>query len=193
MIFWKLALFGNFCLLSSAFVTVKTSLGAVTRVDPLRFSDWSDFQALEDEDDDLLIDRTEYAREEDTREDKARVGATLEAPSIEFDAEPLFVPQGTVLELSEDNVLQILSACRQEIGTLFGYTEENRGVGITGGVDFVEMDGPNVVVSLKGRFWHERKTVLARVGAYLMGRIPEIVDVVVEDEWQLTDEANEVW
>jgi hypothetical protein len=46
---------------------------------------------------------------------------------------------------------------------------------------------------LKGRFWHERKTVLARVGSYLKGRIPEIVDVVIEDEWQLTDEANEQW
>lgn len=94
MIIWKLALFGNFCLLASAFVTVRKSSDALTRVDPLRFSDWSDFQALEDEDDDLLIDRTEYAREEDTQEDKARVGATLEAPTIEFDAEPLFVPQG---------------------------------------------------------------------------------------------------
>lgn len=40
----------------------------------------------------------------------------------------------------------VLSACREELGTLFGYTEENRGVGITGGVDYVEMDGPSVVV-----------------------------------------------
>ena len=43
----------------------------------------------------------------------------------------------------------VLSACREEIGTLFGYSAENRGVGITGGVDFVEMDGPVVVLSLK--------------------------------------------
>jgi hypothetical protein len=33
--------------------------------------------------------------------------------------------------------------------------------------------------------------VLQRVGAYLMGRIPEIVDVTVENEYELTDEANE--
>ena len=46
------------------------------------------------------------------------------------------------------------------------------------------------MLRLKGRFWHQRPTVLARVGAYLQGRIPEIIDVIVEDEWQLTDEAN---
>jgi hypothetical protein len=49
--------------------------------------------------------------------------------------------------LSEDVVMGVLSACRAELGTLFGYTEENRGVGITGGVDYVDMDGPTVVVS----------------------------------------------
>jgi hypothetical protein len=97
---------------------------------------------------------------------------------------------GSVLELSVDNVLGVLSACREEIGTMFGYSEENRGVGITGGVDFVELDGPSVVLRLKGRFWHQRTTVLNRVGAYLMGRIPEIVSVEIEDEWQLTDQAN---
>lgn len=74
--------------------------------------------------------------------------------------------------------------------TMFGYQAENRGVGITGGVDFVELDGPTVILHLKGRFWHQRPTVLARVGAYLMGRIPEIVDVTVEDEYELSDEAN---
>jgi hypothetical protein len=74
--------------------------------------------------------------------------------------------------------------------TMFGYQAENRGVGITGGVDFVELDGPTVVLHLKGRFWHQRPTVLKRVGAYLMARIPEIVDVIVADEYELTDEAN---
>lgn len=97
---------------------------------------------------------------------------------------------GTVLPLTVENVLGVLAACREEIGTMFGYSAENRGVGITGGVDFVELDGPIVVMSLKGRFWHQRPTVLARVGAYLQGRIPEIIDVVVADEWELTDEAN---
>lgn len=48
-----------------------------------------------------------------------------------------------------------------------------------------------MVLHLKGRFWHQRPTVLQRVGAYLMGRIPEIVDVIVEDDYELTDEAND--
>ena len=96
---------------------------------------------------------------------------------------------GSQLELDKKTVMGVLSACREELGTLFGYTAENRGVGITGGVDYVEMDGPTVVVLLKGRFWHERTTVLDRVSNYLTQRI----DVLVEDEWQLTKEANEAW
>ena len=72
-------------------------------------------------------------------------------------------------------------------------TLTSTGVGITGGVDFVEMDGPTVLIRLKGRFWHQRTTVLDRVANYLQQRIPEIVDVDVEDPYQLTDEANEVW
>lgn len=141
----------------------------------------------------MAVDTREYASEEDPQEYKAQVGATLDAPEIEFDAEPIFVPAGSQLELDEETVLGVLSACRQEIGTLFGYSAENRGVGITGGVDFVEMDGPTVVVRLKGRFWHQRTTVLDRVANYLQQRIPEIIDVVVDDEWQLTDEANNVF
>eukprot|EP00545_Synedropsis_sp_CCMP1620_P010451 CAMPEP_0119004310 /NCGR_PEP_ID=MMETSP1176-20130426/1070_1 /TAXON_ID=265551 /ORGANISM="Synedropsis recta cf, Strain CCMP1620" /LENGTH=194 /DNA_ID=CAMNT_0006956001 /DNA_START=9 /DNA_END=593 /DNA_ORIENTATION=+ len=159
----------------------------------LKSSDWSDFSALDDDDDFAPIDTTDYAKEEDSQEAKAAVGSTRPAPTIENDAEPIFVPVGSALDLTEENVLGLLAACREEIGTMFGYTEENRGVGITGGVDFVDFDGPSIILKLKGRFWHERKTVLARVGAYLRGRIPEIVDVLVEDEYQLTDEANEKW
>jgi hypothetical protein len=165
------------------------------------YSDWSDFGVLEDEEEDnilisdgVVIDRKDYAKEEDSPEAKAQIGASLDPPTIEGgDAEPMFVPPGSQLELSEDNVLAILSACRAEIGTLFGYTAENRGVGITGGVDFVELDGPCVIVRLKGRFWHQRTTVLERVANYLRQRIPEIIDVTVDEEWQLTDEANEVF
>ena len=101
------------------------------------------------------------------------------------------ISTGSQLDLSEENVLGVLSACRDELGTLFGYSAENRGVGITGGVDYVGLDGPSVIISLKGRYWHQRTTVLERVSNYLMQRIPEIIDVTVEDPWQLTDEANE--
>lgn len=158
-------------------------------------SDWSDFSTLDDDEDldvlGLSVDTTDYAVEDDSPAAKAAVGEGLPAPSIENDAVPIQVPAGSQLELSEDTVLGVLAACRGELGTLFGYTAENRGVGITGGVDYVDMDGPGIIIRLKGRFWHQRTTVLDRVSNYLMQRIPEIIDVSVEDPYQLTDEANE--
>eukprot|EP00568_Trieres_chinensis_P005841 CAMPEP_0183296762 /NCGR_PEP_ID=MMETSP0160_2-20130417/4201_1 /TAXON_ID=2839 ORGANISM="Odontella Sinensis, Strain Grunow 1884" /NCGR_SAMPLE_ID=MMETSP0160_2 /ASSEMBLY_ACC=CAM_ASM_000250 /LENGTH=221 /DNA_ID=CAMNT_0025458429 /DNA_START=11 /DNA_END=676 /DNA_ORIENTATION=- len=166
---------------------------AAASVRPLRMSDWSDFAYDDpDEDDPLASDDFIPADENDTQEYKAVVGSSLESPEIDWDGEPLFVPQGSVLPLTEDNVQAVLAACRQEIGTMFGYSAENRGVGITGGVDFVELDGPTVVLHIKGRFWHQRTTVLDRVGAYIIGRIPEVIDVTVADEWELTDEANDM-
>lgn len=99
-------------------------------------SDWSNFGVLGDDDDDDIgrpIDTRKYAKEEDSQEDKAQVGSSLLPPEIENDATPIFVPAGSELELDEATVLGVLSACREEIGTMFGYTAENRGVGITGG------------------------------------------------------------
>jgi len=163
--------------------------------------DWSSFSSLDDMDDDddddydddVRLDTRDYAVEEDSQECKAQVGSLYPAPTINHPADPIFVPAGSQLELSEETVLGVLSACRDELGTLFGYTPENRGVGITGGVDYVDMDGPTVVVSLKGRYWHQRTTVLDRISNYLRQRIPEIIEVTVQDPWQLTDEANEIW
>ncbi|CAN6478051.1 unnamed protein product [Victoria cruziana] len=60
-------------------------------------------------------------------------------------------------------------------------------VGITGEAKLAELDGPFVKLSLKGRFWHKRSTVLARLGTYLKQRIPEILEVDIEDENQLDD------
>ena len=37
-----------------------------------------------------------------------------------------------------------------------------------------EVDGPFVTLRFTGRFWHKRSDVLARVGAYLKQRIPEV-------------------
>ncbi|KAL3791984.1 hypothetical protein HJC23_011113 [Cyclotella cryptica] len=155
-------------------------------------SSWDNFAY--DDDDELLEKGADEgfvaADENDDPSVKAAVGMALEPPEVDYDGPIIQVPQGSQLELSEETVEGVLAACREEIGTMFGYQAENRGVGITGGVDFVELDGPTVVLHLKGRFWHQRPTVLARVGAYLKGRIPEIVDVVVADEYELTDEAN---
>lgn len=161
----------------------------------LSMSDWSGF--ADDYDDDPLYgnaspaDSMQFASENDDAETKAAVGSQLPAPEKLSNVDPIFVPQGTALPLTEENVEGVLAACQEEIGTLFGYTAENRGVGITGGVDFVELDGPVVILSLKGRFWHTRPMVLERVGAYIMGRIPEVVDVDVLDPYELTQEAND--
>lgn len=67
--------------------------------------DWSNFQALDDvvdddDDDDTLlfgksIDKTQYAVEADSSEIKAAVGSSLQAPVIERDADPIWVPAGT--------------------------------------------------------------------------------------------------
>jgi len=92
--------------------------------------------------------------------------------------------------LSEENVNIVLEEAKIKLGTLFGNSEENREVGITGDVDLAELEGVTVVLRLTGRFWHKRSDVLARVAQYLQDRIPEICDVVIEDESQL-DDADE--
>ena len=104
-------------------------------------SGWSDFEAMDDPLLDEKIDNRDYAVENDSDEVKARVGASLQAPEIDDPpTDPIFVPAGSQLELDEETVLGVLQAAREELGTLFGYSAENRGVAITGGVDFVEME-----------------------------------------------------
>jgi hypothetical protein len=43
---------------------------------------------------------------------------------------------------------------------------------VPGQVDLAELDGPFVKLRLKGKFWHTRATVVARIGNYLKNRIP---------------------
>jgi hypothetical protein len=43
---------------------------------------------------------------------------------------------------------------------------------VAGQVDLAELDGPFVKLRLKGKFWHTRSTVVARIGNYLKNRIP---------------------
>ena len=57
-------------------------------------SDWGDFAALDDDDVEIRVDRTVYAKEEDPQELKAQIGSARPSPTIEYDAEPIFVPQG---------------------------------------------------------------------------------------------------
>ena len=49
-----------------------------------------------------------------------------------------------------------------------------------GEIDLVEVDGPTVVVSLKGRFWHATDTVMLRVESFIKNRIPEVLEVKLD-------------
>ncbi|KAL8148671.1 hypothetical protein AgCh_005871 [Apium graveolens] len=71
------------------------------------------------------------------------------------------------LDLSEDNVKQVLLDAREKFSHIF-----DTSVGMTGVAELAEVDGPYVKISLKGRFWHERSLILARLGNYLKQRIP---------------------
>ncbi|KAK4364015.1 hypothetical protein RND71_015373 [Anisodus tanguticus] len=86
------------------------------------------------------------------------------------------------LDLTEDNIIQVLEDAKAELAQLF-----DTSVGITGKVELAEVDGPYVKLRLSGKFWHKRSTVVARLGNYLKQRIPEILEVDIEDEKQLDD------
>ena len=92
--------------------------------------------------------------------------------------------------LTEENAVAVLNECMDDLGTMFGTNSDSNKVGITGTVEFVELDGPILVVRLAGRFWHERSRVVERVSSYVLERIPECVDVEIEDLQQL-DDADE--
>lgn len=79
--------------------TVSRAPSPNTSTITLAMSDWSDFSAMEEDDDLLEMDNLDYAEENDSQEYKAQVGASLEPPSIEMNAEPIFLPQGKLLSV----------------------------------------------------------------------------------------------
>ena len=89
--------------------------------------------------------------------------------------------------LTEENARAVLDECMEDIGTMFGTNADSQRVGITGLVEFVELDGPMLVVRLTGRFWHQRSRVVERIESYVLERIPECIDVIIEDAAQLDD------
>lgn len=93
--------------------------------------------------------------------------------------------------LSEESVERVLEEARLSLSSMFDSPENNE-VGITGTVEFVELEGPTVIVRLGGRFWHARSDVLTRVESFLMERIPEICEVAIEDAAQLDDADKRV-
>jgi len=91
------------------------------------------------------------------------------------------------LDLTEENVKLALEEAKETLGTIFGNSAENRNIGITGDVQLADIDGPFIQVRLVGRFWHKRVDVLARVENYVLTRIPEAIEVQIEDPSQLDD------
>ena len=90
------------------------------------------------------------------------------------------VLDGEPLELCEENAVLVIEEIRQELGTIFGYDPKSREVGITGEIDLVEVAGPEIVVSLSGRFWHATDTVMLRVESFIKNRIPEVMEVTLD-------------
>jgi hypothetical protein len=89
--------------------------------------------------------------------------------------------------LTTDNVAATLHDFEQAAVSMFGCHKEAASVGISGRVELHSLDGPVVLLSLYGRFWHRRETVLANAAAFLRRRIPEIADVDVADPDDLVD------
>ncbi|KAK4766412.1 hypothetical protein SAY87_008054 [Trapa incisa] len=138
-----------------------------------------------------------------------RLATTPSLGSRVMAASPAGVPVPP-LDLTEENIKEVLVDARIEESTVkvkFLFKDKklkrrtddcpllslqlaqlfDSSVGITGVAELAEMDGPFVKIKLRGRFWHERSVVLARVGNYLKQRIPEILEVDVEDEKMLDD------
>lgn len=133
MIKWEIVLSALLAILAQGFVQPTPPLGQIASrcgVSSLFMSDWGNFQALDDDDDllDSKLDTREYAVEDDDDEVKAQVGASLDPPEIDDPpTDPIVVPAGSQLALDEETVLGVLQAAREELGTLFGYSAENRG------------------------------------------------------------------
>jgi len=93
------------------------------------------------------------------------------------------------MELSEDNVQECLQLLiDSDYGQqMFGIHDMPASVGITGSIELVEVQGPEVVLGMSGQFWHRRETVLGRAAVWLNACMPEIAEVNVEDQEELKD------
>mmetsp|Transcript_1475 Transcript_1475/g.2045 ORF Transcript_1475/g.2045 Transcript_1475/m.2045 type:complete len:204 (-) Transcript_1475:324-935(-) len=104
------------------------------------------------------------------------------------------------MHLDEENVKQCLEEfVDSDYGqSMFGCHERAASIGITGNIEFAELCGPEITLSLQGEFWHKRSTVLGRAAMWLNARMPEIADVIVsdyedmQDFEEITDDFGEV-
>mmetsp|Transcript_26085 Transcript_26085/g.51999 ORF Transcript_26085/g.51999 Transcript_26085/m.51999 type:complete len:227 (-) Transcript_26085:204-884(-) len=91
--------------------------------------------------------------------------------------------------LCEEMVLECLEEfVESDYGQqMFGVSDLAASYGITGRLDFVAVEGPEVILALSGKFWHRRETVLGRAATWLNARIPEVATVSVEEREMLED------
>jgi hypothetical protein len=91
--------------------------------------------------------------------------------------------------LCEENVQECLEELvESDYGKqMFGCHDLPASYGVTGMMDFVEIAGPEVVLTLSGQFWHRRETVLGRAAMWLNARMPEVTHVTVADQEELLD------
>lgn len=94
-----------------------------------------------------------------------------------------------VLPLDEESVERCLEEFMDsEYGkTMFGRHDLPASVGITGEIMFDSLEGPEAVLSLSGKFWHRRDTVLGKAAIYLNVRIPELSSVQPSSPDDLAD------
>ena len=91
--------------------------------------------------------------------------------------------------LTEENAEECLELLMDsEYGEqMFGRHEKAASIGITGDVQLVEIEGPEVTLSLQGEFWHKRSMVLGKAAIWLNACMPEIMHVNVQDPVELED------
>lgn len=94
-----------------------------------------------------------------------------------------------IMPLDEVNVRDCLhDFIESDYGNqMFGCHEWPASFGITGELEFVDIEGPEVILSLSGAFWHRRETVLGRAAMWLNACMPEINEVSVENMEELKD------
>ena len=71
--------------------------------------------------------------------------------------------------------------------TMFGRHDMAANVGITGTLELISLEGPEATLSLIGKFWHRRETVLGKAAMYLNARMPEITSITVASAEDLND------
>lgn len=97
---------------------------------------------------------------------------------------------GSPLILTYENVEKVVADAQADLGTIFGSSQENLDIGITGGLELIDLEGPVIILRLKGTFWHTTDRVQARVENYVRQRIPECVEVEFEPQVEFDDDGK---